>query len=64
MRHKFNYRRRLRKSASYVLENEVRSKKRVGRARSGRSGFRGGVQTASRMPRSKARFRAAASAMN
>jgi len=43
MRQKLKYRRRLRKSPSYTLERQVRSKRRLARAR------------AERMPRSKAR---------
>jgi hypothetical protein len=43
MRQKLKYRRRLRKSPSYTLEQQVRSKRRLARAR------------AERMPRSKAR---------
>jgi hypothetical protein len=38
MRRKLKYRRRLRNSASYVLEKEIRAKRRAGAARSARRG--------------------------
>jgi hypothetical protein len=50
MRQKLKYRRRLRKSPSYILEKQVRSKRRHLRVR---------PRPAERMPRSKARARAA-----
>ncbi len=46
MRQKLKYRRRLKKSPSYILENQVRSKRRLTRVRPQRN-----------MPRSKARAR-------
>lgn len=47
MRQKLKYRRRLRKSPSYTLERQVRSRRRLARGRS--------VRRLERMPRSKAR---------
>lgn len=46
MRQKLKYRRRLKKSPSYILENQVRSKRRLTKVRPQRT-----------MPRSKARAR-------
>lgn len=65
MREKLHYRRRLRTSPSYVLEKQARSRRRSLRSRSPRSGGRGGglgtgMTASNRMPRSKARARAAA----
>jgi hypothetical protein len=51
MRQKLKYRRRLKKSPSYILENQVRSKRRLTKVR----------QPSRNMPRSKARSRATAS---
>lgn len=53
MRQKLKYRRRLKKSPSYILENQVRSKRRLTRVR----------QPSRSMPRSKARSRSTASAL-
>jgi hypothetical protein len=63
MRQKLKYRRRLRKSASYVLESEARSKRRLEGTPSGHSNLRS-ARAMMRMPRSKARSRAAAIAKN
>jgi hypothetical protein len=54
MRQKLKYRRRLKKSPSYILESQVRSKRRLTRVRQPSS-----TRT---MPRSKARSRATAGA--
>jgi hypothetical protein len=59
MRQKLKYRRRLRKSTSYVLENEARSKRHLGASGSSPSSLRS-ARAVMRMPRSKARSRAAA----
>ncbi len=54
MRQKLKYRRRLRKSPSYVLEKQVRSKRRLARARQARA--QGATATAQpRSQRAKAR---------
>src|SRR5579872_6791838 len=62
MRRKLHYRRRLKTSPSYVLEQQARSKGRNTRMRSGlrQGGLRrfGATLASSRMPRSKARARA------
>lgn len=50
MRQKLKYRRRLRKSPSYILESQARSKRRVARARGGRAAS----PVAPRVARSKA----------
>jgi RNase P protein component len=61
MRHRLNYRRRLRKSPSYILEKQVPSKRHIVRLRPGmRHGLPAGLQSAPRMPRSKAHARTAA----
>lgn len=67
MREKLNYRRRLRTSPSYILEKQARSKRRLARGRAavrrgGRRGLAMGLRATVRMPRSKARARAAAHA--
>ena len=46
MRQKLKYRRRLRKSPSYILESEARTKRRVAKAR--------GARSTAKAPRSKA----------
>jgi hypothetical protein len=61
MRQKLHYRRRLRTSPSYILEKQARSKRRAVRLRSGlRHAMPASLHPAARMPRSKARARAAA----
>ena len=62
MRQKLHYRRRLRSSPSYILEKQARSKRRNLRTRATERTVRlaAGMQSPPRMPRSKARVRAAA----
>ena len=58
MRQKLKYRRRLRKSPSYILEKQVRSKRRLARARSANARANAAARQQQRTPRSKARVKA------